>query len=71
MAETPGWASGGGVEPLDIGPSSSIGKSETLIDTARTIEAMGVGALIVRAKPSGADHLIARHAHDPRLSGPL
>ena len=34
---------------LPIG-TSSINKGETLIDTARTVEAMGVSAMVVRAK---------------------
>ncbi len=57
-----------GVEALDIGPSSSTSKGETLVDSAKTIEAMGVDALIVRAGPSGAAHLIARHVSVPVIN---
>jgi len=39
---------------------SSMSKGETLADTARTIEAMGVDALIVRHAASGAPALLAR-----------
>jgi len=40
---------------------SSVAKGETLLDTAWTIEAMGVDALIVRAGQSGASALIDEH----------
>ena len=40
--------------------TSSVSKGETLRDTARNIEAMGVDAIIVRHKSSGAPHLLAR-----------
>lgn len=39
--------------------TSSVNKGETLIDTARTVEAMGVSAMIVRAKQNGAAAMIA------------
>ncbi|HMN96099.1 MAG TPA: aspartate carbamoyltransferase catalytic subunit [Phycisphaerales bacterium] len=39
---------------------SSIRKGETLADTARSIEAMGVDAIVVRHAASGAAHLLAR-----------
>jgi len=42
------------------GAESSLSKGETLVDTARNIEAMGVDALVVRAKQSGAAETIAR-----------
>ena len=46
---------------LDFSVStSSVSKGETLRDTARTIEAMGVDVMIVRHKSSGAPHLLAR-----------
>ncbi|KAA0217279.1 MAG: aspartate carbamoyltransferase catalytic subunit [Leptolyngbya sp. PLA3] len=41
--------------------SSSVNKGETVIDTAGTLSAMGVDAVIVRAKQSGVPGLIARH----------
>jgi aspartate carbamoyltransferase catalytic subunit len=40
--------------------TSSVSKGETLRDTARNIEAMGVDVIVVRHKYSGAPHLLAR-----------
>ncbi|HEY4329609.1 MAG TPA: aspartate carbamoyltransferase catalytic subunit [Phycisphaerae bacterium] len=40
--------------------TSSVSKGETLRDTARNIEAMGVDVIIVRHRSSGAPHLLAR-----------
>jgi aspartate carbamoyltransferase catalytic subunit len=40
--------------------TSSVSKGETLRDTARNIEAMGVDVIIVRHKASGAPHLLSR-----------
>jgi aspartate carbamoyltransferase catalytic subunit len=40
--------------------SSSVAKGETLIDTARTIEAMGADIIVMRHSESGAPHLLAR-----------
>jgi aspartate carbamoyltransferase catalytic subunit len=42
-----------------FGVGSSLSKGETLIDTARNVEAMGVESIVVRAKNSGAAALIA------------
>lgn len=42
---------------------SSISKGETLRDTARNIEAMGVDVIVVRHPLSGAPHLLAQHVH--------
>src|SRR6185503_15376210 len=39
---------------------SSVAKGETLIDTARTIEAMGVNVIVLRHAAAGAAHLVAR-----------
>ncbi len=36
-------------------------KGETFIDTAKTIEAMGVDAVVVRHSAPGTPHLLARH----------
>lgn len=41
--------------------SSSIVKGETLIDTARNIEAMRPDILVIRHSSAGAPHLIAKH----------
>ncbi len=43
--------------------SSSVSKGETFIDTAKTIEAMGVDAVVVRHATPGTAHLLARHLH--------
>lgn len=40
---------------------SSVSKGETLLDTARNIEATGVAAIVMRHKSSGAPHLVAKH----------
>ncbi len=49
-----------GARCVDLnGASSSVNKGESLADTARNIEAMGVRAMIVRAAQSGAAALVA------------
>jgi len=49
---------------LDFSVStSSVSKGETLRDTARNIEAMGVDIIIIRHRSSGAPHLLARSVH--------
>lgn len=40
---------------------SSVQKGESLLDTARTIEALGADALVIRHPASGAPCLVARH----------
>ncbi|HET9941016.1 MAG TPA: aspartate carbamoyltransferase catalytic subunit [Candidatus Eisenbacteria bacterium] len=40
---------------------SSVSKGETLRDTARNIEAMGIHLVVVRHQASGAPHYLARH----------
>jgi len=40
---------------------SSVSKGETLLDTARTLDALGPCALVIRHSSSGAPHLVARH----------
>lgn len=39
---------------------SSVKKGETLLDTGRTLEAMGVDAIVVRHPSAGASHLLTR-----------
>jgi aspartate carbamoyltransferase catalytic subunit len=39
---------------------SSVSKGETLIDTARNIEAMGVDVIVLRHQAAGAAHLLSR-----------
>lgn len=41
--------------------SSSTKKGETLIDTARNIEAMGVDCFVIRHPAAGAPHVLSRH----------
>ncbi len=48
-----------------LGAFSSVTKGETLIDTARNVEAMGVHALVIRARQAGAAALIAQHVACP------
>jgi aspartate carbamoyltransferase catalytic subunit len=40
---------------------SSVQKGESLLDTARTLEAMGADALVLRHSASGAPHFVARY----------
>lgn len=40
---------------------SSVSKGETLIDTARNIEAMGIDAIVIRHPAAGAAELLSRH----------
>ncbi|MCA9181699.1 MAG: aspartate carbamoyltransferase catalytic subunit, partial [Planctomycetales bacterium] len=40
---------------------SSVSKGETFIDTAKTIEAMGVDAVVTRHGTPGTSHLLAQH----------
>lgn len=54
---------------VDLGAKgSSMSKGETLIDTAWTIESMGVDILVVRAAQSGAAHLISDHVSIPVIN---
>ncbi len=46
---------------INLGSDSSSKKGESLIDTARTLEAMGADVLIMRHPSSGAPNLVARH----------
>lgn len=41
--------------------SSSMLKGETLIDTAKNIEVMGIDAIVIRHKMAGAPHLLAKN----------
>lgn len=43
--------------------SSSVSKGETLIDTARTIQAMGVDVIVMRHPVSGAPHLLSKRVN--------
>ncbi|MBO6738567.1 MAG: aspartate carbamoyltransferase catalytic subunit [Phycisphaerales bacterium] len=58
-----------GARVVDLGSKgSSLSKGESLIDTAWTIESMGVDALVVRAAQSGACELISRHVGIPVIN---
>jgi len=48
--------------------ASSVSKGETLVDTATNVEAMGVSALVVRARQSGSAKLIADAVACPILN---
>jgi len=41
--------------------SSSVAKGETLIDTGRTLEAMGADIIVIRHSQAGAPHLLAKN----------
>jgi aspartate carbamoyltransferase catalytic subunit len=53
-------ALGGDAVSLDAA-SSSLSKGESLVDTVRTLEALGAAMLVVRHARSGAAHLAATH----------
>ncbi|MDX2130853.1 MAG: aspartate carbamoyltransferase catalytic subunit [Planctomycetota bacterium] len=58
-----------GAEVVDLlGGVSSVSKGETLIDTARNVEAMGVAALVVRARQAGSSAMIARAVRIPVIN---
>jgi len=41
--------------------TSSVTKGESLIDTVRTLRAMGAGAIVIRHSSSGAPYLLSKH----------
>jgi len=49
--------------------SSSITKGESLVDTVRTVEALGANMLVMRHAVSGAPYLAARHFSGSVLNG--
>lgn len=50
-----------GADTIDFSSTgSSVSKGETFIDTAKTIEAMGVDAVVVRHRTPGTPHLLAQ-----------
>jgi len=58
-----------GAEVVDLlGSTSSVNKGETLADTARVVEAMGVDAIVVRARQAGAAHVVARAVGVPVIN---
>jgi aspartate carbamoyltransferase catalytic subunit len=51
-----------GADTVDFSSSgSSLSKGETFVDTALTIEAMGVDLVVCRHRTPGAPHMLARH----------
>lgn len=51
-----------GAQAVNISVStSSVAKGETLIDTGKTLEAMGTDIIIIRHSQSGAPHFLARN----------
>lgn len=51
-----------GADTIEFASSgSSVAKGETFIDTAKTIEAMGVDAVVTRHATPGTSHLLADH----------
>ena len=48
--------------------SSSVVKGETLVDTARNIEAMGPSMIVLRHASSGAPHLLSRICKSPIIN---
>lgn len=58
-----------GAHVVDLSSAgSSVAKGESLVDTVRTIEAMGVDALVVRHASSGAASVAANAARAPVLN---
>ncbi len=58
-----------GADCIDLsGSGSSVSKGESIVDTALTVEAMGVDAIVLRAKPSGAPHLVAKAVRIPVIN---
>jgi len=47
---------------------SSVKKGETLLDTGRTLEAMGVDVIVLRHPSAGAPHLLARAIRTPVIN---
>lgn len=53
-----------GADVVDFSAStSSLSKGETVIDTAKNLEAMGVDAVVVRHQTPGTPHLLAQNLH--------
>jgi len=58
-----------GGDTVDLmGFASSVNKGETLVDTSLNVEAMGVDAIVIRAKQSGAAAMIARACKVPVIN---
>lgn len=58
-----------GADTVEFAASgSSVAKGETFIDTAKTIEAMGADAVVVRHATPGTSHLLSQHLECPVLN---
>src|SRR5690606_33200320 len=58
-----------GADVVDFSAStSSLSTGETIIDTAKTIEAMGVDCLVVRHRTPGTPHLLAQNLGGPVIN---
>jgi len=57
-----------GARTVDLASGSSVSKGETIADTARTVEAMGVSAIVVRARPVGAASIVAGAVRCPVIN---
>lgn len=58
-----------GADTINISASgSSLGKGETLLDTAKNLDAMNPDCLVVRHSVSGMPELLARHIHCPVIN---
>lgn len=58
-----------GGDSLDLtSAGSSVSKGETILDTALTMEAMGVAALVIRAKPAGSPLMVSEAVKIPVIN---
>ncbi len=51
---------GAEVQDLGVG-TSSVSKGESLVDTGRTLDQMGVGVMVIRHSMTGAPHVLAKN----------
>ncbi len=58
-----------GGDTVDLtGKGSSASKGESLLDTAKNLEAMGVNGLVIRCSESGGPHLVAQNVDIPVIN---
>lgn len=48
---------------------SSVEKGESLVDTVRTVQALGADIIVIRHREAGVPYLIARHFHGSVING--
>jgi aspartate carbamoyltransferase catalytic subunit len=59
-----------GADVINISPgSSSVEKGESLIDTVRTLQAVGADLLVMRHHAAGSPYLVARHLQAAVING--